>query len=240
MITARIKLINKMWFRIIALIFCMVAISCIESRHTNDLVYKDKKNGYFSIVPPYGWKIKEYDDTRTKVMFYHPNNENIFIRLIVKQVEGETIDTIRDQVKLLAQQLVSKEVSASFSMTEIHGVPSATIETAIGNSRGELFRFLLNGVSFNIQINAPEKDGLLTNRQIMINTIDSIVVTEKIMQNPEKARRQEVASIIRMSEILMEQENEKDACRVISDALVLAPVDPDLLRQVEKLKCKKP
>ncbi|HEU0140784.1 MAG TPA: hypothetical protein VFQ79_13770, partial [Bryobacteraceae bacterium] len=121
-------------------------------------VFVDQKNGYFTMIPPSGWPRQTYDDTRTKVAWRSPQDTRVLLSVIAKQAT-ESFSDMRAGADRTAQSWRSKGVSTEVSEGRVGDVPAVIIKANVpGAGISHLLLFLVQGIHFNVQFAAPDRE----------------------------------------------------------------------------------
>jgi len=152
----------------VALAFTFMAVLFLDAfavaQSKEVAVYKDEKNGYFSFVPPKDWTIETYNDPRTKIAFRNPLEKQIFVRLIAREEPKFTFSELKREVESTALQWTKKGVPCKVQITECLGVPATMVSADLPEEGPmRLWRFLIGGLSFNIQYVAANKNAFDAN-----------------------------------------------------------------------------
>ena len=103
----------------LSVLVCLASVCWAQSPSVQlaDKRYNDPK-GYFTVVPPAGWRIQEYpDDVRGKVALLAPDG-NIDLRVLVNAVDFSTIDELLDFCRT-AEKLLG--VTMKIEKFDFHG-----------------------------------------------------------------------------------------------------------------------
>lgn len=225
-------------FVLLALFLCV--ITPIYGQDEGAFIYRDEKNGYFTFCPPKGWRVQEYNDPRTKVSFNHPDDARIFVRFIVREAPGETFAGMIKADEEMAQEFNAKGIPCNVEQTERLGVPSTKIYAEIsGMGYTQLIKFIIFGLHFNIQFASPDKEEFDKYLNEITQSIDSIVVLVSLKPDSEKARRQQIANIVRLAELANEFGDNKNACLILKDGLREFLQDTEIKSKMQILQCDK-
>jgi hypothetical protein len=226
------------FYSLIFFLFGSISIAQPQKKTSN--IYKDVKNGYFSILLPDKWKIEEYQDVRTKVSFSHPTDSTIFMRFIVRDASGETFSNVKSTAEDSVKGWKSEGIKCELKTSEYLGQPAvaAIVDNWKGQGAFELIKFISGGLHFNIQLAANSKEKLIIHRDEMINSINTITLLKGWKPNSEKAKIQKTANVIRMSDLFYQSNQKADACNLLKDALTEDPESFEIKNQIEKFNCK--
>ena len=84
-----------------------------EVKKHEQTFFKDMKNGYFMLAPPKGWLTQEYPDSRTKVNFSSPINQQVFLRFIVHEAPGKTFELMKEEDEATAASMRDRDISST-------------------------------------------------------------------------------------------------------------------------------
>ncbi|MDZ7391796.1 MAG: hypothetical protein ONB25_02710 [candidate division KSB1 bacterium] len=193
--------------------------------------YVDPK-GYFRIVPPQGWSIREYpQDPRGKVAFIAPDGED-YLRVLINVVDFTTIDELVERCKNIESRIgismnIKKEdfggrlvVKRSF---EMKGLKWFTID------------FLVGSVAHNLQFAAPPN---LYQKYLRV-AMKSMETYEPIPKSTSEKDfiASQVAKKLRLAQLMIDEGNYELALDYIKEGLEFSPQDAKLLelkKQVER------
>ncbi|MGB2884814.1 MAG: hypothetical protein WBC47_04425, partial [Dehalococcoidia bacterium] len=138
----------------------LVAVSLAYAQEASTLgqkVFLDKKNKYFSMIPPAGWTQKDYEDNRTKVSWHNPGDERVLLRVIAREAV-ETYEELKREVRGISAQWASRGVILEESEVDLSGTPAIALEgdlAEMGTIR--LLFFISEDIHFNCQYAAPTR-----------------------------------------------------------------------------------
>lgn len=234
------KSIRRATALLLSILWCLSYPCLLFAETSGGSIYKDKKNGYFSFIPPTSWKSEEYNDPRTKVGFNHPTEKGLFIRFIVREALGETFSDMKKSAEETAQQWTANGVPCNVEQSELLGVPAITISANIPDGAGptQLIKFFIAGLSFNIQYAAPNKDKFNKYLTEVTQSLNSIVVNKSFKLDSEKTKRHQTANIIRLAELANELGDKISACSLLKDGLKDFPYSADLKTKIKTFRCE--
>lgn len=196
--------------------------------------YSDK-NGFFTFVPPQGWKRKDYpSDPRSKVEFVHPTNEAVHIVIIVAtapphMTDSTFVDLIKNDMETTKAR-IGLPVLVTTKPGEFAGHVAAYVRSSLlgGGLEQELTLFLANNVFFNISFQAPDERLLEANRNVVTDSLSTLVFRGTL--NKATAREHQVARYLRLAKLYSDVNNFDGAKAYLSDALQAYPDDARLQR----------
>jgi len=210
-----------------------------ESEGSTSSIYSDPK-GYFEILPPSGWRIKEYrDDPRGKVAFIAPGDK-IDLRVLVAAVDIPDYDGLLSNLKDIEKQL---GISMNIEPAVFNDMPAfkrmATVTMQGVTQKFIWIDLLIDGMSHNIQYggapNAFDKhyetawQSMLTYKPI----------TQEEPASPEEIRKHIAAQWIRLATIAIEMNNIQAAKDAVSAGLEADPENDELQQLRSELEGRK-
>jgi len=132
---------------------CLASVCWAQSPRVElaDKRYNDPK-GYFTVVPPAGWRIQEYpDDVRGKVAFLAPD-ANIDLRVLVNAVDFSTMDELLEFCRSTEKRL---GVTMKIEKFDFHGRQAVRRSFEIQGQRFLYVDFLIGKVDHNLAYGAP-------------------------------------------------------------------------------------
>lgn len=209
---------------LVAIIF-FDAIAIPQDTPKTKRAYTDTQNGYFMFLPPVGWKTENYSDPRTKVGFNHPNAAGVFIRFIVRQAPGETVEKMIEDDKRMAGQMKDKGLACEVKEMVWDGIKCSEIRAQIPNDAGTtmLRKFLTCGLHFNIQYSAPKKALYDQYLDEVTCSLDTITVLKGTGEDAAKAKDQQIAGRIRLAKLTTELGFEEEAVQILKEAQIAFP-----------------
>lgn len=194
--------------------------------------YVDPK-GYFRIIPPEGWSIREYpQDPRGKVAFIAPDGGD-YLRVLVNVVDFTSIDELVERCKNIERRIgistnIKKEdfcgrlvVKRSF---EMKGLKWFTID------------FLVESVAHNLQFAAPPH----MYQKYLPVVMKSMETYEPIARSTSEQDfiASQVAKKLRLAQLMMEQGNYELSLAYIKEGLEFSPQDAKLLELKKQVEMK--
>lgn len=193
-------------------------------------------NGFFSIIPPHGWRIQQYPtDPRGKVAFFQ--SKDVSLRLLAGGSGHRTfeefvnwVNTERNRrLRMLNARVTSLEVIT------FDGVPGIRTELELRGFRALEIDLHLGNNSHNIQYFATktEYEKYLSIATMSIRTYEPLYRTIP----DEEVKTHIVAKKIRLAELLIRSGNYSQAMQFVREGLAVDPSDPRLLalkRRIEQ------
>lgn len=145
MITLKRRLISSTFTLLVFLSLASVGWAESTRNELSDKRYADPK-GYFRMVPPAGWSIKEYpDDARGKVAFM-AQESSIDFRILVNAVDFGTIDELLDFCRSTEKRI---GVPMKIEKIDFHGRQAVRRSFEIRGQRFLYVDFLIGKVDHN-------------------------------------------------------------------------------------------
>jgi hypothetical protein len=217
--------------RLMKAIFILVAIVCLDScwaqSQTAELAnkrYNDPK-GYFTIVPPTGWRIQEYPtDARGKVAFLTPNGKTD-LRILVNAVDFSTIDKLLEFCRSTEKRL---GVSMKIEEFDFHGQRAVRRSFQIQGKRFLYVDFLIGKADHNLAYSAPPGD---YDKYLPI-VLKSMETYEPIFKeiSDKESLEHFVAKKLRLGRLMLENGRADLALEYVREGLAAAPENKELLK----------
>lgn len=194
--------------------------------------YVDPK-GYFTIVPPDGWRAQEYpQDPRGKVAFIGPD-PNVDLRVLVNAVDFSTINELVSFCKSIEART---GLSTNIQRTEFGGRPAVKRSYEMKGIKFSMIDFLVGSVDHNIQYGAPANvyQKYLPVVTISIETYEAVarVTSEK------EVSQHAVAKKLRLAQLMIDNGNYQLALDYIKEGLEISPKDQELLELKKEVEGK--
>ncbi len=188
-------------------------------------------NGYFTILPPAGWRIETYPgDPRGKVAFHGPTG--VELRILVSTVDYDDFETM-----LAKFQEKQRELSGTLQMDletiKFQDRQAVKKTFAFRGTKFVAYDYMVKNVHHDLQYGAPvgSFDKYLPLVTLSMETYEP-AVTE---QSPEEARKAAVAKRLRLAELFRERRQIGLAQQMVREGLELAPENAELLRLKREL-----
>jgi hypothetical protein len=185
--------------------------------------YADPK-GFFSIVPPVGWRVQDYpQDSRGKVAFFAPAG-NVDLRVLVNAVSFGTVDELVSHCQRMEAKL---GFSTNIERVDFEGWPAVKRSFKTKGIKFTYIDFLVGKVDHNLAFSAPE--GIFGKYHSA--ALSSMKTYEPVMRNVtnEDVVVHAVAKKLRLAQLAKENGNIALALAYIEEGLELAPGDAGLL-----------
>lgn len=107
--------------------------------------YVDPK-GFFSVIPPYGWTVKEYpDDVRGKVSFQLSRSTSLSI--LTNGVDYSDFESLKDELR---GTMRNAGIRSQLIDSELNGIPAVERDFVIQGSKILMIDFLRGKVAHNL------------------------------------------------------------------------------------------
>jgi hypothetical protein len=192
--------------------------------------YADPK-GFFSIVPPQGWRVQEYpQDPRGKVAFAAPNGDQE-LRVLAKAVNIADFDALIQSMKDVEKNL---GVPMNIEPVVFNGSPAikrtATV-TIQGVTRKMLWIDLLDeGISHNVQYSSSPAAFDAVRDEAWKSMLTYEVKRQQQPASKEDAKKHEAAKWLRLAQISIEMGKTDAAKEAIQAGLETDPTHEELLK----------
>jgi hypothetical protein len=195
--------------------------------------YVDPK-GFFSIIPPDGWKVTEYpQDPRGKVAFIAPE-KNTELRVLINAVDFSAIDQLVVFCKDVEKRL---GFSTNIKKIDFQGRPAVQRTFSLKGIDIIAIDFLVGKADHNLQFNAPKDrfQALLPLAQKSMETYEPVLKE----MSPADIKKHQVAKKLRLAQLMVEQKNYDQARQYLKEGLEIDAKNADLLKLQGELKDKK-
>jgi hypothetical protein len=217
---------------------CLASVCWAQSPSVQlaDKRYNDPK-GYFTVVPPAGWRIQEYpDDVRGKVALLAPDG-NIDLRVLVNAVDFSTIDELLDFCRSTEKRL---GVTMKIEKFDFHGRQAVRRSFEIRGQRFLYVDFLIGKVDHNLAYGAPPSKYDL----YLPVVLKSMETYEPILKEAgdKESLDHLVAKKLRLGRLMLEAGRADLALEYVREGLTIAPENQELLKLKQEVdwRFKKP
>jgi len=205
-------------------IVCLASVCWAQSPRVElaDKRYNDPK-GYFTVVPPAGWRIQEYpDDVRGKVAFLSPDG-NIDLRVLVNAVDFSTIDELLEFCRSTEKRL---GVTMKIEKFDFHGREAVRRSFEFRGQRFLYIDFLIGKVDHNIAYGAPPTKY----EHYLPLVLKSLETYEPILKETgdKESLDHLVAKKLRLGRLMLEAGRADLALEYVREGLALAPGNQEL------------
>ena len=192
--------------------------------------YKDP-NGYFTILPPAGWRVETYPgDPRGKVAFHGPDGADL--RILVSTVDYNDFESLLAEFREKQRQLRGK-VDMDLETVEFQDRKAVKKTFAFRGTRFVAYDFMVENVSHDLQYGAPQ-GAFHKYLPLVTMSMESYEPTVR-EQSPEEAKRAAVAKRVRLAQLFSNSGDTKLARQMVREGLELDPENQELLRLREEL-----
>lgn len=188
-------------------------------------MFSDKKNGYFRMLVPATWRQQDYEDSRTKVAFYHPTEKDVYIRIWAREAEVDyDYPTLLKEKKEWARTATAEGLPSTVSEENIGIFHAIVISTTVPNMGNiEQVFFLQSGIHFHLSLGASSKQRIEKYHQLYRQTVESINAVARSTHDPEKAKAQLLSWYVRFAELQIQLGNHALAREIAKEGLVEFP-----------------
>jgi len=210
-----------------------VVIGTTNADTLSEQRYVDPK-GYFTIVPPAGWRIQEYpNDNRGKVAFLSPA-ENIELRILVAAVDFDTIEGL-----IYGSKNIEKRIGKSTNIEKVMFYGRQAIKRSFEFNGVQLlvYDFLIGNIHYNIQYGAPPSN-FSKLKYLAEKSMETYEATYS-SGNDKEILEHSLAGKRRLAQLAIKLSNLKLAAEYVREGLDIDSSDTKLKElnvEIEKLK----
>jgi hypothetical protein len=222
----------------LSLLACLASVCWAQSPTVElaDKRYNDPK-GYFTVVPPAGWRIQEYpDDVRGKVAFLAPDG-NIDLRVLVNAVDFSTINELIEFCRSTEKRL---GVTMKIEKFDFYGRQAVRRSFEIRGQRFLYVDFLIGKVDHNLAYGAPPSKYNL----YLPVVLQSMETYEPILKETgdKESLDHLVAKKLRLGRLMLKAGRADLALEYVREGLAIAPENQELLKLKQEVnsRFKKP
>jgi len=207
--------------RLFKIVFVYIILLCTDV-YAGDLRLADQQyidpKGFFKIVPPNGWRKKDYpQDPRGKVAFLTAGDQ-VDLRVLVNGVDFSTLNALVAYCKKVEKRL---GMNTHIKRTTFNGRPAVQRTFTMKGSKFLYYDFLIGEVDHNLSYSAPvgtyEKFLPLVSKSL--ETYEPIV---KIVSD-EAGDQHLIAKKKRLAELMLENGNYRLAIQFADEGLEFDP-----------------
>jgi len=212
-------------------IFLFVSSQKVLAERLAKKAYVDPK-GFFRIVPPAGWKIKEYpQDPRGKVGFLF---EDVSLRVLTTAVTYSSRDELIDVLQRIEKKL---GFNTNIKKIEFFGQPAVQRSFSFRGLKFLSIDLLENKVDHNLQYAAPAAkfDRYYDLVMYSLETYEPV----KMDLTEKDVIKHVVAKKLRLAQLMLEMGNREMAATYVREGLKLSPGHPGLLRLKKTIEAMK-
>lgn len=232
---------SQLWMRLLMTVgvaYCALGGATPSSaqslRAPTGRLFIDSTNGYFSMIPPKGWRQEISNDARTKVTWRNPEQPDVLLRVIARAAT-EDFAEVKAGAERTSLNLRSRGTSVQMSEQEVAGRKAVFVQTpAPGGGKTRIVLFLIDRVHFNIQFAAPST--ALYDRHLAeaMASLDTLSVLPGKQPNADKLRAEEL-SWYRRQTFLFEKLGDIEVSRALAaEGLKKFPGDAELIKRSGK------
>ena len=187
--------------------------------------------GYFSIVPPEGWRVQEYPaDPRGKIALFAPD-ASVELRVLVNAVDFSTLDALVASLGEIERQV---GFDTNIKRTDFEGIPAVERTFSSGGTRFLYVDFLVAAVDHNLAYSAPNEsfEKHLPTARLSMQTYEPVL---KYLSSTEQ-KEHALAKKRRVAELLIGEGNRSLASQYVEEGLSIEPNDAKLLELNRQLQ----
>jgi len=217
-----------------SVLVCLATAGWAQSQEVElaDKRYNDPK-GYFTVVPPAGWRIQEYpDEVRGKVAFLAPDR-NVDLRVLVNAVDFSTIDELLEFCRSAERRL---GVTMKIERFDFYGRQAVRRSFEIRGQRFLYVDFLIGEVDHNLAYGAPPSKYDLY-LPLVLKSMETYEPILKEVGDQESVAHL-VAKKLRLGQLMLESGRADLAIEYVREGLALAPENQELLNLQQELNAQ--
>lgn len=238
----KILIIN--WFVFVSLLGLFLQSTQAGDKYVN--LYKDK-NGYFTVLPPTGWKQEDYpsETIRSKVAFQHPTEKGILIRIISgpTPTPNYTLDDLYQENKeKIDTYFRQKFPSGKYDIAkrEIEGRQAVVQKNSLPGTEQEVVLFINKGIWYSIAFNADTRSQFEKNYKTFQRFLTNFTILEAGKKFSEKEIRDGlIAKYKRVAELYEQMGRIEDALDFVKEGMAIDPNNKDLIAIEKRLQTKR-
>ena len=198
----------------------------------NNRRWIDRRNHYFSVAAPLGWKFRNFDDPRSKVNFYHPRFNELSLVFAVREVTDEShMPSVESLIK-------AQEVGLDFTVSEseLLGLPWSVVTGQVwdkGHMRSWLF--VNQKLHFTICFTAPTEEMLRQYLPDVRRAIDTIEILNPSVKGITTQSRQYLANRLMLARHAVSEVDIAESIRILEATRLEFAHDPSSLIQIDAL-----
>jgi len=230
----------------ILLIACLLfsAIETVKSAETSrkntstaslgagQTFFRDEKNGYFSMIPPMGWKFSHYDDSRTKVDWRHPTDYNVLIRVIARAATENMAEMLKN-TQSTATQYNARGIKTVVTEERVGEHSAIVIDQWLDKgARSRIVLFIAGDVHFNAQYGASSETLFQKHLDEATRALSTLSPLPGRTQSKKVSSQEELAWYKRYSFLLFKIGDVKGGKVLAAEGLAKYPDDKELKQMV--------
>lgn len=215
-------------------------LSCNSRENVDRLsteIYVDSKH-YFAIHTPIDWQIQEYpQDPRGKVVFIGPKN-NIDLRILASQKNFNNFEDLFNTTQENAKDIKKRfGISVNLQKTTFLDRQAVKREWEFRGVKCFAIEFMEGNIRHDLQYGAPQR---FFNKYlpIVLKAMETYHPTVKGLSE-EDVKRHQIANILRLAKIFLEQDNLDLALEYLKEGLEIEPQNQELLKLKKKIEDKR-
>jgi len=182
-------------------------------------------NGFFTIVPPAGWRIQEFpQESRGKVAFFS-STKNVELRVLAAAVDFNSIEELVSGAKSIESRI---GMSTNIEMVSFYGRPAINRSFKFQGTQLLVYDFLLGNIHHNIQFSARPPDFHKFD-SLVKSSMETYEALPRSTTNDEIIK-QTLAGKRRLVELMIKAGNFKLAKEFLKEGLEVDASDSELQR----------
>ena len=211
----------------LVVLFTFLALATVVSAQNKPelRMFSDEKNGYFRMLVPAAWRQQDYKDARTKVAFYHPTEQDVYIRLYARETEVDyDYPALLKDKKEWARTATDSGSPSTVSEEKIGTFRTIVISSTVPNKGNiEQVFFLQSGIHFHLSLGGSSKQRIERHHKLYRQVVESIFARASSSHDPEKAKTQLLSWYVRSAELQVQLGNRDLAREIAREGLIEFP-----------------
>lgn len=201
-----------------------------EAPTTTAGVFRDERNGYFSIVPPKGWKVERADDARTKVTWRHPTNSDVLLRVIARAAT-ESMDQVLRDTRAATAGWNRKGLKSVLTQPRLGDRSVVVVDQWPQSARSRLVLSVAEHVHFNVQYAAPSETAFGAHEAEAARAIETLIPLPRSTSSGTDAIRREDLAWYKRYALLLSKIGDVEASKTVAaEGSAKHPEDGELKR----------
>ena len=207
-------------------------------------IYYDNKNGYFTVLPPTGWKQKNFPNevVRSKIEFINAQNDGVNIRVIVAPTQNpsmsndELLSEIQNKVRTVLRPRYPS-INWSAHKEIIDDRETVVILSSGPGIEQRIIQFIHKGLNYSIALNAKSKKNFQIAEPAFNDFVSSFTILEsgKTITDADRTKAQ-IARLKRIAVLRQQEGHIADALNFVDEALALDPNNAQLKEFQQRLR----
>ncbi len=204
-------------------------------RHA-DPIYTDKINGYFTVIPPSGWKQQDYpsETIRSKVRFNHPRLNEVNVTIIAgpNPQSSSSLDDLLTSKQNNAAELKAKFPRGSFTVSKekVGDREAVLVKTSMSGAEQKLVFFVNNSIQYNVGLSATSKREYESLAETFQQFLNSFTMLESGREfSDAEAKAAVISGCKRRAELWEQRGDIPEALAAVETGLRVDPSNMELL-----------